>query len=118
MNVMTYRGYSARIDFDAQDEIFVGHVASINDVIGFHGTSVSELSEAFKEAVDDYLATCAKVGKRPDKPFSGKVMFRLKPDIHARAALAAELTGKSLNQWAEEAIEKACSVDLDRQTHV
>jgi predicted HicB family RNase H-like nuclease len=107
MNMMTYKGYAARIDFDAEDKLFVGCIAGINDIVGFHGASVDELTAAFEDAVDDYLATCAKVGKSPEKPYSGKVMFRIKPEIHARAALAAQLAGKSLNQWAEDVLEKA-----------
>lgn len=104
MNVMTYRGYSARVEYDAEDEIFFGQVAGIRDGVGFHADSVAELKAAFHEAVDDYLATCAKLGKSPDKPFSGRMMFRVSPETHARAALAAELSGKSLNQWAEEVL--------------
>ena len=34
-------------------------------------------------------------------------MFRVNPEVHRRAALAAELAGKSLNQWAEEVLERA-----------
>ena len=62
---------------------------------------------AFHEAVEDYIETCAKVGKEPQKAYSGKMMFRVDPEVHRKAALAAELAGKSLNQWAEEALEKA-----------
>lgn len=112
MNALNHRGYSARIDFDAADMIFVGRVAGINDVVGFHGNSVAELNAAFREAVDDYLATCAAAGKQPEKPYSGRVMFRVDPVIHARAALAAQLRGISLNQWAEEAIGRQAELDL------
>jgi predicted HicB family RNase H-like nuclease len=65
------------------------------------------LCAAFHEAVEDYIETCAKVGKDPQKAYSGKMMFRVDPEVHRKAALAAELAGKSLNQWAEEALEKA-----------
>lgn len=106
-NVLDYKGYKARIEFDAEDGCFIGHIAGINDVIGFHGESVTEMKAAFREAVDDYLETCRVVGKQPEKPYSGKVMFRLSPETHARAALKAELEGKSLNQWAEEVISEA-----------
>ena len=34
-------------------------------------------------------------------------MFRVSPETHRKAALAAELSGKSLNQWAEEVLESA-----------
>ncbi|MAB13259.1 putative HicB family RNase H-like nuclease [Parvibaculum indicum] len=107
MNTMTYKGYSARVEYDDEDEIFFGKIAGISDVIGFHAETVADLKTAFHEALDDYLATCAKVGKEPQKPYSGKMMFRVSPDVHRKAAVAAELSGKSLNQWAEEALSKA-----------
>ncbi|PWL17040.1 toxin-antitoxin system HicB family antitoxin [Falsochrobactrum shanghaiense] len=106
-NVMTYKGYSARIEYDDEDGILFGQIAGIRDGVGFHADSVDELRSAFHEAVEDYLETCAKVGKEPQKPYSGKMMFRVSPDVHRKAAIAAELSGKSLNQWAEEALDKA-----------
>lgn len=108
-NVMTYKGYNARIEYDGDDEIFFGKLAGIRDGIGFHADTVAELKTAFHEAVDDYVETCAKAGKEPQKPFSGKVMFRIDPETHRQAALAAELAGVSLNQWAEQVIEKAAT---------
>lgn len=107
MNTLHYKGYSARIEFDDEDEIFVGHIAGIRDVIGFHAETVSDLKAAFREAVDDYIETCAKIGKEPQKPYSGKVMFRINPETHRKAAIAAELAGKSLNQWADEILSDA-----------
>jgi predicted HicB family RNase H-like nuclease len=108
-NAMTYKGYFARIEYDDEDGIFFGRLAGIRDGIGFHAETVADLRSAFREAVDDYLETCDKIGKAPEKPFSGRVMFRIPPEIHAKAALAAELSGKSLNQWAEEALREAAS---------
>ncbi|MGI4797088.1 MAG: type II toxin-antitoxin system HicB family antitoxin, partial [Janthinobacterium lividum] len=84
----------------------------INDVVGFHGESVVELVAAFHEAVDDYVETCRKTGKTPERPYSGRVMFRVEPTTHARAALAAQLRGISLNQWAEEALHRQAEADL------
>ncbi|KKX28131.1 type II toxin-antitoxin system HicB family antitoxin [Rhizobium sp. LC145] len=107
MNVLHYKGYSARVEFDAEDEIFAGRIAGIPDVIGFHADNVADLKMAFHEAVDDYLATCERLGRPPHKPYSGRVMFRIDPDVHARAAKAAELEGKSLNEWAGEVLAKA-----------
>ncbi|MBL4767323.1 MAG: type II toxin-antitoxin system HicB family antitoxin [Rhodobacteraceae bacterium] len=107
MNAMTHEEYSARIEFDAEDEIFFGKIAGIQDVVGFHADTVMDLKAAFHEAVDDYVATCTKIGKDPQKPYFGKVMFRINPETHRRAAVSAELAGVSLNQWAEDIIEKA-----------
>lgn len=109
-NTMSYRGYNARITYDDQDQIFFGHLAGIKDIVGFHAETVPDLRQAFKEAVDEYLDLCDKTGTTPQKAYSGKVMFRLDPDLHRRASIAAELEGKSLNQWAEAAIEQAVSL--------
>lgn len=107
INTMSYKGYSARIEYDDDDGIFTGRVAGIRDGVGFHAGTVESLREAFHEAVEDYLETCARIGKKPQKAFSGQVMFRINPEVHRRAALAAELSGKSLNQWAEEVLDRA-----------
>lgn len=108
---MTHRGYSAVVTFDADDDIFAGRILGINDVVGFHAQTVAELKAAFREAVDDYLETCAKLGKTPDKPFSGNIMLRVDPTVHSKVAIAAENAGKSLNQWGEEALRKAAEAE-------
>jgi predicted HicB family RNase H-like nuclease len=107
MNVLKYKGYWARVEFDEDDMILVGRIAGINDVIGFHADTVEDLVAAFHEAVEDYLETCAKIGKAPEKSYSGKLMLRVDPALHARLARAAELAGKSLNQLGEEALKRA-----------
>ena len=106
-NTMSYKGYAARIEYDDDDGIFTGRVAGIRDGVGFHADTVEGLREAFREAVEDYIETCARIGKEPQKAFSGQVMFRISPEVHRKAALAAELAGKSLNQWAEEVLDRA-----------
>jgi predicted HicB family RNase H-like nuclease len=78
-------------------------VVGIGDIISFHGESVDEIRHAFKEAMDFYLDTCAERGETPNKPYSGKLMLRVPPEVHAAVATAAEVSGKSINQWAAEA---------------
>ena len=106
-NSMSYKGYSARIEYDDDDGIFTGRIAGIRDGVGFHADTVEALRGAFHEAVEDYIEACAKIGKEPQKAFSGQVMFRVDPEVHRKAALAAEISGKSLNQWAEEVLDRA-----------
>jgi predicted HicB family RNase H-like nuclease len=107
MNTMTYKGYSARIEYSDEDKCFVGHIAGIQDVVGFHGDSVAELRAAFEEAVDDYLETCARLNRTPQKPYSGNLMLRIPSEVHAAVATAAEVSGKSINQWAIETFTEA-----------
>ncbi|MGB8816433.1 MAG: type II toxin-antitoxin system HicB family antitoxin [Rhizobiaceae bacterium] len=106
-NVMNYKGYAARVEYDDEDGIVTGRIAGIRDGVGFHAATVEDLRSAFHEAVDDCIETCAKIGKEPQKAYSGQVMFRVSPEVHRKAALAAELAGKSLNQWAEEFLDRA-----------
>lgn len=107
MTPMMHKGYAARIEYSDEDGCFVGRVAGIKPIITFHGESVTEVRQAFREAVDFYLETCAARGERPDKPFSGKIMARVPPELHARAISVAEALGKSLNQFVADAIERA-----------
>ncbi len=65
---MRYKGYAAQIEYSAEDGCFVGHIAGINDIVGFHGESVAGLRVAFKEAVDDYLEVCKKLKRSLLKP--------------------------------------------------
>ena len=57
------QGYSARIEYDDDDRIFTGRIAGIRDGVSFHADSVDGLRHGFREAVEDYLDTCVKVGK-------------------------------------------------------
>ncbi|CAM3582265.1 hypothetical protein CCOS865_03816 [Pseudomonas reidholzensis] len=107
MSCMRYKGYAARVEYDERDDIFVGRVLGMRDIISFHASSVPELHEAFRGALDDYLADCAERGVTPEKPASGKVMLRIRPEVHAAASVAARAAGKSLNQWADEVFEQA-----------
>lgn len=66
MNTMNYKGYLGSVAFSEQDGVFYGKVEGINGLVNFEGESVKELTEAFHEAVDDYLAYCADEGIEPD----------------------------------------------------
>lgn len=107
MKPMSYKGYSARIEYSDEDECFVGRVVGIRDIITFHGDNVGEVRQAFHEALDFYLETCIERGEKPSKPYSGKLMLRVAPEVHAAVATAAEVSGKSINQWASETLLKA-----------
>ena len=91
-NAMTYKGYAARIEFDAEDRIFFGRLTGIRDIVTFHGQTVNELEAAFKEAVEHYLDTCSKLGDAPNKPYSGKLTLRIPPSVHAAAILMIEFS--------------------------
>ena len=107
MNTMTYKGYTARIEYDERDNIFVGRVLGLRSIISFHGENVSQLRHELEMAVDDFLNDCKEQGIKPEKPASGKLMLRVPPEVHGAALIAAQASGKSLNQWATDVLESA-----------
>lgn len=80
MSTMTHEGFAARVEYSEEDGCFIGHIAGMQDVVGFHGESVAELKAAFEEAVEDYLETCRKLGREPSRPYSGQFRLRLAPE--------------------------------------
>lgn len=100
---MEYKGFKARIEYSAEDDIFIGRVLGLGPghVMSFHGTSLRELKSAFKESIELHLEISAKEGKKV-KPYSGKILFRFDGDLHAQIAEAAAKAGKSVNQFGED----------------
>jgi len=105
--MLRYKGYTGQVNFDADAEIFHGEVIDTRDVITFQGRNVKELKRAFKDSIDDYLNFCKSRQEKPDKPFSGKFVLRLTPDLHHKVYLLAMQSGKSLNSWIREVLKKA-----------
>jgi predicted HicB family RNase H-like nuclease len=107
MNCMKHRGYTARIDYDAANNVLVGVVVGMKDTLSFHGASVDELRADFEFAVDHYLASCAAEGVKPERQASGRLLIRIPPETHAAAAIAAAGESISLNEWIARALARA-----------
>ena len=106
MNTMTYKGYIGSVAFSEKDNVFFGKIEGINGLVNFEGESVKELTAAFHEAVDDYLAYCEEEGIVPDKSYSGMLNVRLTPEIHRRVAILARQMGITLNAYIKNALEE------------
>ncbi len=105
-NALDYKGYSGSVEFSADDEVFFGKINGIRDLVTFEADSVTKLKKSFKEAVDDYIETCKKTGKDPDKEFKGSFNVRIKPKIHRLAVMKSAALKISLNQFVERVLEK------------
>lgn len=121
-NTLKYRGYHGQIEFSAEDNLFVGHVIGIQDLLNFHGSSIDEITVSFHDCIDGYLEMCKTFGREPDKEYKGSFNVRISPPLHRSAAIQAEAEGKSLNQFIQEAIEEKLSpgqeivaIMIDRQ---
>ena len=104
--MMRYKGYIAQIDFDEDAQIFHGEVINLKDVITFEGTCMKDLRQAFIDSVEDYLQFCKERGEKPEKPFSGKFIIRINPELHQKIAFKARMESKSLNHWIEDVIKQ------------
>jgi len=105
-----YKGYEAEVEFDADARVISGRVLNLRDIIYFEGESVDEVETAFKGSVDDYLAWCAEQGEEPDKPYSGKVLVRMEPNLHRAVALQADKEGSSVNAFIVKVLDRATRV--------
>jgi predicted HicB family RNase H-like nuclease len=105
-NTIKYKGYIGVIEYDDEAGIFHGEVINLRDVITFQGTGVDELRQALKDSVEDYLEFCAVRGEEPEKPFSGSLPLRIEPELHRKIYIKAKQTGKSVNRFINEALEK------------
>ena len=84
-NVLHYKGYSAKPEYSAEDQVFYGKILGIDDLVDFYTENAKELEQEFHAAVDDYLAFCQEVGKQPQKEFSGTFNVRISPELHRKA---------------------------------
>ena len=105
-NLIQYQGYVGRIEYDDAAGIFHGEVINLRDVITFQGESVHELRQSLKESVEDYLEFCAERGEQPEKPFSGRFLLRLNPELHRELYLLAKQRDTSINKLVAEAVER------------
>ncbi len=123
-----YKDYIGSINVDLEENILFGEIEFINDLVTFSGSTITELQESFKDAVDDYLETCIEIGKEPDKPFSGTFNIRIGQDLHREVAIRAKMDDTSINDiiklavtqyltQPEQIIHKHFHVDYSSITH-
>ncbi|MFL6672176.1 MAG: type II toxin-antitoxin system HicB family antitoxin [Massilia sp.] len=89
----------------------VGCVVGVVDSITFHGATVTELLSDFHAAIDGYLLDCEEQGREPDPPPADKLVLDIPPELHAFAAIAAQASGKSINDWAVEALTRSAQAE-------
>lgn len=105
-DVLTYKEFIASVHFSSIDNLFHGKIKGINDLVSFEGESITELTNAFHQAVEDYIELCKAVDKKPLKSCKGNFNVRVSPEVHRKALEMATIKGISLNQFVQKAIEK------------
>jgi predicted HicB family RNase H-like nuclease len=105
-SLMQYKGYIGSIEYDDEAGIFHGEVINLRDVITFQGESVQELRRALQDSVEDYLEFCTQKDEQPERPFSGRLLVRIDPELHRQLFIIAKNKDISLNKLINEAVEK------------
>ena len=105
MNLMTMDGYQAKIEYDADLDLFRGDILGLNGGADFYGKNPQELRIEFKKSLETFLEVCLEKGIEPRRNFSGKFNLRISPELHQRLAIAAQAEGKSINSLAQEALQ-------------
>jgi predicted HicB family RNase H-like nuclease len=100
------------VRLDLRDDILHGRVLGIRDVIDFHAEHADAVRHEFMASVDAYLTACTQWGDAPETPAPGKFLLRTTADRHALITRAAQVTGKSVNHWAEETLTAAARATL------
>lgn len=110
--MLRYKGYSGVVQFDDEAMIFHGEIIGLRDVITFRGTTPQEIKFEFEKSIDGYLDWCKELGQEPERPFSGNIHLRLKPDLHAKLAAEAKLNKVSLNFYINKALQNSITQRL------
>jgi predicted HicB family RNase H-like nuclease len=106
-DMIKYKGYFGSVHYNSDDRVFYGKIEFIRALVSYEGVDADTLEASFHEAVDDYLATCAELGRKPEKPFKGSFNVRLAPELHERVMIAAVQHGMSLNRYIAETLSQA-----------
>ncbi len=117
-NVLEYKGYHTKVEFDSEDLVLRGKIEGINDLVDFECEDLKGVEKEFHEAVDDYLEFCKEVGKEPDKEYKGTFNVRISPELHKRLVNVAMKNGDTLNASVEKAIQEYVSEDHKTETHL
>ena len=54
MKTFEYKGYIGSIEFNQQDNIYHGKLINVNGLISYHGNTLEDLENDFKDSVDMY----------------------------------------------------------------
>ncbi|MDO4823256.1 MAG: type II toxin-antitoxin system HicB family antitoxin [Bacteroidales bacterium] len=112
MNTLKYKGFLGSVNFSEKDGVFFGKIEGIDGLVNFEGESVSELTDAFHEAVDDYVAYCEEEGIEAHKSYSGSLNIRITPEVHSYIATLAKQAGISINAFIKLTLEQKVATML------
>lgn len=63
-----YKGYGCTVKYDPKDHVWYGKIDDISDLVDFHTKKFTNIDKVARDAIDNYLDFCTRVGKEPERP--------------------------------------------------
>ncbi len=106
METLKHKGFIGSIQANLEDNTLYGKVLGLNKdtLITYEGITLSELKADFVQAVEDYINHCKEHNLPLHKSYSGTFNVRITPELHARLAMSAQLSGLSLNAYIQKVL--------------
>lgn len=105
MDILKYKEYEGTAELDMTRGVCRGKLLFIDDLVTYESATPQDLQKEFEAAVEDYMQTCAGIGKEPQRPFRGLFNVRVPPTLHRAAALRAACDRVALNDVVVRALD-------------
>jgi predicted HicB family RNase H-like nuclease len=106
MDLMHFKGYEGTAEVDLARRVCRSRILFIDDLVTYESRTPDRLQREFEAAVDDYIETCAEVGKEPQRPVKGLFNVRVPPALHRATVLRATREGAALNEVVVKALSE------------
>lgn len=63
-----YKGYGCTVKYDPKDHVWYGKIDDISDLVDLHTKKFTNIDKVARDAIDNYLDFCTRVGKEPERP--------------------------------------------------
>ena len=113
MDTLKYLDYEGTAELDMARRVCRGKILFIDDLVTYEAATPDRLDEEFRRAVDDYVATCAQLGRQPKKPLKGLFNVRVPPELHKAAVLRAKRDDVGLNDVVVRALQSFLNGRVD-----
>jgi predicted HicB family RNase H-like nuclease len=104
---MKFGKYTAIISYDPDIGMFRGEFVGLNGGADFYADNIKDLRKEGQVSLRVFLDFAKEKGIQPHKKYSGRLVLRLKPELHRKYKVLASAKQVSLNQLLNDTLEKA-----------
>ena len=115
-NFLIIDNVPAVVTYDPELEMLRGEFVGLNGGADFYANDVEGLKHEGKISLDIFVEACKEDGVTPFRIYSGKFQVRVGSKTHKSITMAAKKSGRSINSWVVEALEKEAAEELGEPT--